>query len=82
MPKDTWSHFCAGILALVSLGVIVQTMNEHGVGPAAALTTSLLGVAYEVLQRVRGEGVPSLRDAAATAAPGWLVWLALAAGAV
>lgn len=75
IAKDKVAHFVIGVLGILALLLILAVHRATGIGPATAVTTTLLGAALEAYQRVRHEGTPSLLDAVATASPGWAFWL-------
>lgn len=79
MPLDKWLHLALGVLAILAMLTLDEVARRYGDGAATALGTTLLGVAYEALQRLRHEGHPDPLDALATAAPGWVFWAAHAA---
>lgn len=79
IPRDKIMHLILGNIALAATLLLVLVFEQFGAGPAAALATTLVGVGYELQQKIRGEGEPSWQDAAATALPGWVAWLVLAA---
>jgi hypothetical protein len=79
IPKDKLLHLGLGVVWLFAAATSYWVLLLWGVGPFLAYHTTVFGLLYEVNQAVRGEGEPSPLDAAATAAPGWLAWLALEA---
>lgn len=78
MRVDLWKHLAGGALSLVGGAVIVAAYRWGGPGPAAAATSTWFAIWTEAYQWVRKEGTPAWDDAAATAAPGWVAWLAIA----
>lgn len=75
MIEDWKLHLGMGCVTLASTVLILWVDANYGRGAAAALATSLIGIGYELVQLFRKEGDPSPRDAAITAAPGWIFWL-------
>ena len=78
IPRDKIMHAAAGVITLLAGAAVLAVFEFAGPGAAAALATTLVGVGYELQQRLRGDGEPSWADAAVTAAPGWFVWGVLA----
>lgn len=78
IPLDKLLHVGLGVLALACalLGLAINV--RFGLGPTLAYTSTAVGVLYEAQQAYRKEGHPDPWDAAATAAPGWIAWAALA----
>lgn len=72
--NDKAMHFAMGLLAIAGALLMLLVHERLGLGAALALTTTLVGVLYEVQQWWRGEGQPDHWDAIATAAPGWIAW--------
>ena len=77
LGKDKLLHLAMGAAVIVAV-LAVLAIAKHNIGFALAVATTLTGVAYEAQQKFRGEGEVSVLDAAATAAPGFLAWGALA----
>lgn len=75
--KDTLWHLAMGVAAVFGT-LLLLAIAKHNIGAALAAASTLMGLAYEGQQKIRGEGAPSVLDAAATAAPGFLAWGALA----
>ena len=73
IPKDKILHIGMGIGA-VAMTLIVLELARHNLGAALALMTTTFGVFYEAQQWWRKEGTVDPRDAAATAAPGFVAW--------
>ena len=74
MPRDKLLHLILGCLAAaVGYGCIV-VHSVFGLGAMLAYVTTVVGIGYELQQRIRKEGQPDALDALATAAPGWLAW--------
>ena len=71
-------HVAFGVCAGVGAIVLVWLEARFGLGVAAIVSAACLGLGYEAVQRLRREGVPSWRDALATAAGGGLVAAVLA----
>lgn len=78
LPRDKMLHAVGGT-AVVAATLLVLAVAKHDVGFSLAASATLVGLAYEWVKKFRGEGEFSLLDAAATAAPGFAVWGALAA---
>jgi hypothetical protein len=77
MPRDKALHLALGCLA-AAVGYLALIVNSmFGLGAMLAYVTTVVGVGYELQQRIRKEGQPEALDALATAAPGWLAWLIL-----
>lgn len=77
IPRDKVLHVGLGVLAVLCAYVALWVHAAFGLGACMAFTTTAVGVLYEVQQRVRGEGQVEVLDAAATAAPGWVLWAVL-----
>jgi hypothetical protein len=77
MPADKWLHLALGVIWVAAAMVSYWVLMLFNVGAFIAYHSTVYALLYEVNQGVRGEGEPSLLDAVATAAPGWLAWLAL-----
>ncbi len=77
MPADKWLHIALGIVWLAAASVSWFVLMLFGPGAFLAYHTTTFALLYEVNQAVRGDGQPDLLDAVATAAPGWLAWLAM-----
>lgn len=70
MRRDLLLHFAFGLAAAVAAIVVVEIRDRFGM-PAACLALAVAaGLGYEVVQRIRGSGDPSGRDALVTAAGG------------
>lgn len=78
IEKDKLLHLAFGTAAAVGALAVVTVAQRFGFGPAAALASTIVGLSYELLQKVRKSGEPDPMDAVFTAAPGWLVWAVLA----
>jgi len=77
MTRDKLLHLALGCLAAaVGYGCLIVHATL-GLGAMLAYTTTVVGIGYELQQRIRKEGQPDALDALATAAPGWLAWLIL-----
>lgn len=76
MPKDKLLHIAMGLGAVV-VTLLAHLLSTWRPGAAVALVTTAFGIFYEWQQWYRKEGVVDPWDAAATAAPGWVAWLAL-----
>ena len=74
IQRDKLLHAAAGGITLLAGCLMLLIAHHAGIGPALAFATTLVGGGYELLQRYLGNGHPSLPDALATAAPGWVVW--------
>jgi hypothetical protein len=79
IPKDKLLHFGLGCVWLFAAMVSYWVLVLFGIGPFLAYHTTVFGILYEINQLIRKEGQPDPWDAIATAAPGWLAWLALEA---
>ena len=77
IPEDKRLHLIFGAVAAAGAFVVLLLGHAFGIGPALAFASTAVGVGYEIVQRVRKSGTPSLADAAFTAAPGWLAWAGL-----
>lgn len=75
LRKDYRLHLAVGVATVVATVFVIEIHRRWGLGAAAAAATTLIGVAYELVQRYRKEGEPSWKDALATALPGWTFWL-------
>jgi len=77
IPRDKLLHLILGLLAAaVGYGCLI-IHSTLGLGAMLAFCTTVVGIGYELQQRIRREGQPDAIDALATAAPGWLAWLIL-----
>ena len=74
MPRDKILHLALGLIALLAAMTAIWLHSIAGMGPTLAYVTTVVGVGYEVQQRIRGEGQVESLDALATAAPGWIAW--------
>lgn len=78
IQRDKLLH--AGIGAATVLAVLLLlAIAKHNIGISLAVSGVLVGLAYEYQRKLRSEGAFSMINAAATAAPGFVVWGALAA---
>jgi hypothetical protein len=77
MPRDKALHLALGCIAAAVGYVALIVYATLGLGAMLAYTTTVVGIGYELQQRIRKEGQPDALDALATAAPGWLAWLIL-----
>jgi hypothetical protein len=77
IPKDKLLHLGLGVVWLFAAATSYWVLQFFGPGAFLAYHTTVFGLLYEANQAIRGEGQPELLDAVATAAPGWLAWLAL-----
>jgi hypothetical protein len=75
MEQDKVFHLAAGALVALAAWALIALAPQLGTQPAMAIAAAAVGVAYELVQRLRGEGVPDPADALATAAGGGLVAL-------
>ena len=76
IPRDKLLHIGMGVGA-VAITMLVIELARYNLGAALALMTTAFGAFYEFQQWWRKEGQVELLDAAATAAPGFVAWLAL-----
>ena len=76
IPKDKALHVAMGAAAVIVM-LLALELAAWRAGAALALASTSLGVFYEFQQWWRKEGQVELLDAAATAAPGFVAWLAL-----
>lgn len=76
IPQDKLQHLAMGVAAAL-VALLAIRMAALNLGAALALVTTAFGVFYEVQQWYRREGKPEVLDAVATAAPGWIAWLAM-----
>lgn len=79
LKPDKLKHVVAGAAAVLFTLAALWLGQRVSVGAALAFASTSLGIGYELLQRYRREGQPEVLDAVATAAPGWVAWLALEA---
>ena len=77
LPRDKLLHIALGVLAIACALLALVVYERFGLGPTLAYVTTIVGVGYEVQQRIRGEGQVEALDALATAAPGWVAWAIL-----
>ncbi len=75
IERDKVFHIAGGALAAAAVIVLVEVAFRFGVQWACLGGAVLVGLGYEVQQKVRGDGVPSWPDALATVAGGALVAL-------
>lgn len=78
LPRDKLLHIALGVLAIACALLALAIFQRFGLGACLAYTSTAVGILYEVQQAFRREGQPDPWDAAATAAPGWIAWAALA----
>jgi len=64
MYRNTRWHLVGSIVTALGLVAIVTVDRLVGMGWAVALGSVMAGIGCEVYQKIRGEGVPSVRDAA------------------
>lgn len=76
IPQDKLQHLAMGVAAAL-VALLAIRMAALNLGAALAFVTTAFGVFYEVQQWYRREGKPEVLDAVATAAPGWIAWLAM-----
>lgn len=74
IPRDKLLHLALGLIALLAAMPALWLHSIAGLGPTLACVTTVVGVGYEVQQRIRGEGQVEALDAVCTAAPGWVAW--------
>jgi hypothetical protein len=72
---DKKIHFLFGTLTVAFSLIFLAIDHSFGAGLAIFFATSSVGALYEVQQKIRGEGEPSIADAVATAAPGAIYFL-------
>lgn len=72
IPRDKILHLALGLIALLAAMTAIWLHSIAGLGPTLAYVTTVVGVGYEVQQRICGEGQVEALDALATAAPGWV----------
>jgi hypothetical protein len=75
MEQDKVFHLTAGGLVALAAWALIALAPQIGTQAVMALAAAAVGVAYEVLQRIRGDGVPDPADALATTAGGGAVAL-------
>ena len=77
IPRDKILHIALGLIALLAAMTAIWLHSIAGLGATLAYVTTVVGVGYEVQQRIRGEGQVEALDAVCTAAPGWVAWAIL-----
>lgn len=77
LAYDKILHLALGLIALLAAMTAIWLHSIAGLGPTLAYVTTVVGVGYEVQQRIRGEGQVEALDAVCTAAPGWVAWAIL-----
>jgi hypothetical protein len=75
IERDKVFHIGGGALTAAAVIVLVHVAASFGIAWACLAGAVLVGIGYEVQQKIRGEGVPSWPDALATAAGGAIVAL-------
>lgn len=84
MKRDKVMHAAGGVMVAFAVLPLVWVAAYWGIPWAMLAAAAAVGVAYEVQQRIRGEGQPDPVDALATASggalPALLVWLLSSAG--
>jgi hypothetical protein len=75
---DKLQHLIMGVFAALFTVLLVLIARKYGVGPAMAAASTTVGIGFELMQKYRKQGEPSVKDAAATALPGWAAWGVLA----
>ena len=76
IPRDKMLHIGMGVGA-IAVTLLVLELARYSLGASLALMTTTFGVFYEFQQWWRREGTVDPWDAIATAAPGFVAWLAL-----
>jgi hypothetical protein len=79
MQRDKVLHFAFGLASALAAIAVVEIRDRFGLPAACLALAAAVGVGYEVVQKLRGSGEPSVRDALATAAGGAMLSLALLA---
>ena len=74
LAKDKIAHVVMGLLMLGYCWVFHWVLIHGGSGPAVAFAMTAGSIGVEAYQKARNEGEPSLADAAAGSALGWLYW--------
>jgi hypothetical protein len=74
MQADKWIHLALGVIVCIAACAGSYIYATWGLGPLLAFTSTTIGIAYEVQQKIRGEGQVEALDALATALPGWVAW--------
>ena len=72
MTNDKLLHFALGVIACLAACVGAYIYGTVGLGALLAYTSTTVGIAYEMQQKIRGEGQVDAFDAFATAIPGWV----------
>ncbi len=72
IPRDKLLHFALGVIACLAACVGAYIYGAVGLGALLAYTSTTVGIAYEMQQKIRGEGQVEALDAFATALPGWV----------
>ena len=73
MKRDKVFHIGGGAMSAVAVIVLCNFGARFGLAWAAIAGAMLVGICYELQQKIRGEGEPSWEDAAATALGGAFV---------
>ncbi len=78
LAKDKILHVAFGAGSALAAVLIVEVAHRFGLSWAMLLAAAMIGVGYELQQKLRGNGQPSWADALATSAGGAGVAAALA----
>lgn len=79
IPADKLLHLKYGTLFALMTAAAMWFAVRYGIGWATAGGSVVMGWALERYQAIRREGTPSMADAAASAAPGVVLGVALQA---
>lgn len=75
LPKDKLLHAAFGALTAVAVVPLLYITVRFGAAVAMVIAAVMMGVGYELQQKLRGDGEPSWADALATAVGGGLIAL-------
>jgi hypothetical protein len=70
MEADKKLHAAFGVLTAVVVMLLILISGQLGTPAAMAIGATLMGVGYELQQKLRGEGEPDLKDALVTSVAG------------
>jgi hypothetical protein len=77
MKTDKLQHVVIGVFGLACAAFAGFILLNFGFGWFFALSTTMIGIGYEVNQYVRKEGCVDVFDAIATASPGWIALIVM-----
>ena len=73
MQRDKTMHAAVGALVALALAALQWIISLWGMPLGMLCAAAGIGVAYELVQKIRGEGTPDPQDALATAVGGAII---------